>query len=53
MGEPDKKREPLELKLGRPAKGALSTYPNKLKLLISKVRGGHEGWGADSILVEL
>lgn len=53
MAKPDKKREPLEITLGRPKKGALSTYPKALVDLIYKLRDKHEGWGAITILVEL
>ena len=47
MAEPDKKGEPLEVKQGRPQKGALSTYPKKLRDLIFQIRDRHEGWGGN------
>lgn len=53
MAKPNKKRDTLESQLGRPKKGALSTYPQKLRNLIFKIRDNHEGWGANTILVEL
>lgn len=53
MAQPNKKRESLESKLGRPIKGALSTYSKKIRTQISKFRKTHEGWGAACILVEL
>ena len=53
MAQPNKKRESLESKLGRPIKGALSTCSKKIRTQISKFRRNHEGWGATSILVEL
>ncbi len=49
----DKKRAPLENQRGRPRKGALSTYPKDLVVLIKGLREKHEGWGAINILVEL
>lgn len=39
--------------MGRPAKGALSTYSPELRKRIKYLRGDNEGWGAISILVEL
>lgn len=39
--------------MGRPKKGALSTYPKKLLDRIYYLRDQHEGWGANTILVEL
>jgi len=53
MAEPNKKGDSLETKLGRPVKGALSTYSKKLKDQISDFRKRYEGWGAATILVEL
>lgn len=53
MAQPNKKRESLESKLGRPVTGALSTYSKKIRALISKIRKEHEGWGAACILIEL
>lgn len=53
MAEPNKKRESLESRLGRPFIGALSTYSKRIRTLITKMRSSHEGWGAASILVEL
>ncbi len=53
MAQPNKKRDSLESKLGRPNRGCLSTYPKKIRTQISKMRAQHEGWGAASILIEL
>jgi len=53
MAKPNKKRGTLESQVGRPKKGALSTYPQVLRDLIFKIRERHEGWGANTILVEL
>lgn len=39
--------------MGRPAKGALSTYSAEIRERIKSLRGENEGWGAISILVEL
>jgi len=43
----------LSSRRGRPAAGALSTYPAALRHLIYTLRDQHEGWGAETILVEL
>jgi len=48
-----KKGMSLSPNRGRPARGALSTYPAALRHLIYTLRDQHEGWGAESILVEL
>ena len=40
-------------KMGRPKKGALSTYSSKLRRAIKTLRQKNEGWGAASILDEL
>lgn len=53
MAKSDKKREPLESKMGRPKEGALGTFDKKIRDLIWKLRGKNAGWGADSILIEL
>lgn len=53
MASPDKKGEPLENPRGRPRKGALCSYPEKLTDLIKELRESHEGWGATNILYEL
>jgi hypothetical protein len=39
--------------LGRPAKGALSSFSLEIVKEIDKLKGGHTGWGAISILDEL
>lgn len=41
------------LKPGRPRKGALSTYPKKLRNWILHLRETHPGWGPQTILIEL
>ena len=53
MAASNKKRDSLASQFGRPCKGALSTYSQELKNLISKLRDQHQGWGAITILVEL
>jgi len=53
VAKPNKKREPLELKQGRPPKGSLSTYSQELRDLVYHLRDNHEGWGATTILIEL
>lgn len=40
-------------KQGRPALGALQSYPTELREKISELRQNNPGWGAISILVEL
>lgn len=39
--------------MGRPKKGALSSFPNGLLEDIKKIRAKHEGWGIPSIVDEL
>ena len=39
--------------MGRPVKGALSTFPAAVGAAIRRVREAHPGWGADSILASL
>jgi len=39
--------------MGRPVKGALSTYSAELRKRIKYLRGHNEGWGALTILLEL
>lgn len=39
--------------MGRPAKGALSTYPAELRTQVKALREDNQGWGPISILVEL
>jgi len=39
--------------MGRPKKGALSSYPLKMRSQIKSIRQSNAGWGAISILVEL
>lgn len=53
MAKPNKKRESLELKLGRPKTGALSSYPQQLVDRIYHLRDTHNGWGAITIRIEL
>lgn len=53
MAKPHKKGESLHSQFGRPIKGALSTYPQKMRDDIFNIRNNHEGWGASLILVEL
>jgi len=43
----------LSPRRGRPPRGALSTYPAALRHLIYTLRDQHEGWGAETIFVEL
>jgi len=47
------KRGSITPKMGRPTKGALSTYPRALLEKIKELRKANEGWGSISILVEL
>ena len=47
------KKKTVESKMGRPKKGALSTYSKKIKKAIRHLREKNEGWGALSILDEL
>lgn len=49
----NKKRDVLTKQRGRPAKGALSTYPSELVELIHSLRDIYQGWGAITILIEL
>lgn len=53
MAAASKKRGTVESQMGRPYKGALSEYPQKLRNAIKTLRGENPGWGAISILVEL
>lgn len=53
MAGPNKKGAPLQPVLGRPPTGVLGTYSKGIKKDILKIRKAHEGWGADSILLEL
>ncbi|MEM9568511.1 MAG: helix-turn-helix domain-containing protein, partial [Cyanobacteria bacterium P01_E01_bin.34] len=46
-------RAGLLSKMGRPHKGALSTFSPELRQAICRIRKAHPGWGADSILVSL
>ncbi|MGK7911062.1 MAG: DDE-type integrase/transposase/recombinase [Synechococcus sp.] len=46
-------RTGLISKMGRPSKGALSTFSPELRKAICRIRKAHPGWGADSILVSL
>lgn len=42
-------REGLASQMGRPAKGALSTYPDKVRSQIRRWREAYPGWGAKTI----
>jgi hypothetical protein len=53
MATASKKRGPIEVKRGRPAKGSLSTFSCEIAKAIRDFRKKHEGWGAVSIRVEL
>ena len=53
MAATPKKRGGIESRMGRPATGALSSFPQRLKDKIKSLRRDNEGWGAISILVEL
>ena len=53
MAKPNKKGEPLAIKLGRPKAGALSSYPKEMLDRIYSYRDRYEGWGAITILVEM
>ena len=53
MAQPNKKGLSLSPKQGRPVRGALSSYPVKLRKQIYDLRNNHEGWGAITILLEL
>ena len=53
MGAADKKRELLQIKRGRPALGALCTYPEAISTQIRLLRQRYPYWGAISIRLEL
>jgi transposase InsO family protein len=46
-------RTGLTSHMGRPASGALSTYPSTLREAILQMRQAHPGWGPDTLLAEL
>ncbi len=46
-------RAGLVCHMGRPRKGALSTFPPELLQALCRVRKAHPGWGADSIMAHL
>ena len=46
-------KEGLKSHLGRPAKGALSSFPAEIPRLIRHWRLSHPGWGAKTLRVEL
>lgn len=46
-------RADLSPKLGRPAKGPLSSMPSQLQLKIKELRLAHPGWGPNTLLAEL
>jgi transposase-like protein len=46
-------RAGLVSRLGRPAKGALSQSPAKVKAAVRAMRASHPGWGPDTIRTEL
>jgi len=45
--------QPLCSKMGRPAKGSLSSYPPLLRETLRAWRVAHPGWGAATLLAEL
>jgi len=53
MGTTTKKKQPLQVVQGRPAKGALSSYSSKIVKQIHRLREYYPGWGAADILYEL
>ena len=53
MATTSKKRGSCHSALGRPSKGALSTFDPQVAQVIKQVREKHSGWGAISILDEL
>lgn len=50
MASTVKKNESAVSQMGRPKKGALSSYPAELALKVKAIRAAHQGWGAPSIL---
>src|SRR6478672_1613385 len=46
-------RSELSPKLGRPAKGPLSSMPPQLQQKIKELRLAHPGWGPNTLLAEL
>ena len=46
-------RKGLASKLGRPATGALSSYPSRLRETLRVWRTGHPGWGPKTLRAEL
>jgi len=48
-----KKKQAAVSVMGRPKKGALSSFPKKLVQRIKKIKGKRPGWGTPSILIEL
>ena len=53
MAPAPKKGGKVESRMGRPAKGALSTYAPVLVQRIKDLRMANPGWGAQTILIEL
>jgi len=46
-------RAGLVSQIGRPTRGALSSYPVEIREAIIRWRNEHPGWGADTLLAEL
>ena len=46
-------RAGLSSRMGRPATGALSQYPEEVRLAISEMKKAHPGWGPMTIRLEL
>lgn len=46
-------RKGMASKMGRPATGALSSYPSRLRETLRAWRIGHPGWGPKTLLTEL
>jgi len=49
----DQGRAGLQTKLGRPKKGAMSTYPVEMSRALLRWRRQHPGWGAKTLRTEL
>lgn len=49
----DQGRAGLKTKMGRPKKGAMSTYPTEMRETVLQWRRQHPGWGAKTLRTEL